>query len=374
MSEKKSSKETVIKILNNAAAEGTSDVFFVKGMPMSFKIDGVIKERDKVLTDEDAELLVRGLYELADNRDFQILIDNWDDDFAFSIGAGLRFRVNTFRQRGAYCAILRVLMTNIPAPQDINIPKKIIGYTGLRNGLVLFTGETGSGKSTSQACLIDHINKHQNKHIVTLEDPIEYTHYNKQCLITQREINSDSKSFATALKASLRQCPDVILVGEMRDPETIETAMTAAETGHLVISTLHTMDAANAVGRIIDAFPKDQAQYIATLLSSVLKCVVFQQLIPKKGGGLVPLFEIMDVNDEVRGLIQEANPKYIRNYIDQNQDARVTTIDYMLIRLYVEGKIEEKTVYAYCRKKNWIDMQFNMIRNGIIPDYLKVPV
>lgn len=363
-------------ILDGAAHENASDLFFIKDMPLAFKVNGAILNRgERLLTDADTESLIRAMYQVADNRDFSILQEKLDDDFAFSMG-NMRFRVNTFVQKGAYCAVLRMLSAKIPDPGKMHIPKKIIDYANLKNGLILITGETGSGKSTTQACLIDYINTNLNKHIITLEDPVEYTHQKKKSLVTQREIFTDSESFPVALKAALRQCPDVILVGEMRDPETIETAMSAAETGHLVISTLHTMDAANAVGRIIDAFPKDQASYIATLLSGVLKCVVFQQLIKGTDGKLLPLFEILDVTDPVRGLIQDANTKALRNFMDQNPKQRYTTLDCMLIRLFAEGRIDEATVYNYGSpsKKEWFDTNIGMVKRGIIPEYVQIPL
>ena len=368
--------ELLHQILKGATGERASDIFFIKEMPLSFKVNGTIVERgERCLNAGDTESLVKAMYVMADNRDFSILKKERDDDFAFSYGE-MRFRANTFVQKGAYCAVLRALSVKIPNPQKMNIPEKIINYAKLKNGLILITGETGSGKSTTQACLIDYINTHMNKHIITLEDPVEYVHPKKKSLVTQREIFTDSNDFSTALKASLRQCPDVILVGEMRDLETIEVAMSAAETGHLVISTLHTMDAVNAVGRIIDAFPKDQAAYIATLLSSVLRCVVFQQLIHDVNGNLIPLFEILDVTDPVRTLVQDASIKGLRNFIDQSPKQRYTTLDCMLIRLYAEGKIDEATVYEYgsSHKREWLETNVNAVKRGSLPDYLQIPL
>ena len=268
-------------ILEIAVKENASDIFIVAGLPVTWRANGKIHHIDgEKLMPARTESYVQEIYALAGERSMERLQKYGDDDFSFAVGGLSRFRVNAYKQRGSLSAVVRVITFDLPDPEDIDIPSRIIEFGKLSKGLVLVTGPAGSGKSTTLACIVNEINNTQEKHIITLEDPIEYLHRHNRSIVSQREINLDTESYVTALRASLRQSPDVILLGEMRDYETIEVAMTAAETGHLVISTLHTIGAANTIDRIIDVFPANQQRQIAVQLSMVLQAVVSQQLVP----------------------------------------------------------------------------------------------
>ena len=265
----------VIDLLKLAVIEGASDVFIVAGLPISMRRQGsVIRTDSERLLPEDTHSVISQIYELADNRPMDLLYDSGDDDFSFAIPGLSRFRVSAYKQRSTLSVVIRIITFTLPNPAQLGIPDKIIDFANFPKGLVLITGAAGSGKSTTLACMIDYINKNYSKHIITLEDPLEYLHRHNKSIVSQREINVDTESYVTALRAALRQSPNVILLGEMRDYETIQVAMTAAETGHLVFSTLHTIGAANTIDRIIDVVPPSQQQQIAVQLSMVLQAVV----------------------------------------------------------------------------------------------------
>ena len=274
-----------LDFLTQTTQLGASDLFIVSGRPLSYKKGGniILFDDQRVMPDRTEEL-IREIYELAGNRDIERFRQTGDDDFSFAVPGLSRYRVSTYMQRGSMAAVIRVITFELPDPQSLGIPDSIINLSELNKGLVLVTGPAGSGKSTTLACIIDAINRTKEKHIITLEDPLEFLHRHKKSIVSQREISSDTESYVVALRASLRQSPDVILLGEMRDFETISIAMTAAETGHLVLSTLHTQGAANTIDRIIDVFPPSQQRQIAVQLSSVLQAVVSQQLIPGTDG------------------------------------------------------------------------------------------
>ena len=255
---------------------------------------------------EQCESLIREIYELADHRDIGKFLQTGDDDFSFTVKGLSRYRVSTYMQRGSLAAVIRMITFSLPDPSVLGIPEQIIDLGNLKKGLVLVTGPAGSGKSTTLACIINAINENQEKHIITLEDPLEFLHKHKKSIVSQREISSDTESYVVALRSSLRQSPDVILLGEMRDFETMSIAMTAAETGHLVLSTLHTLGAANTIDRIIDVFPPNQQRQIAIQLSSVLQAVVSQQLIPSADeSGMHAAFELMTATPAIRNMIRE---------------------------------------------------------------------
>lgn len=262
-------------------------------------------EKWENLPPADTSNIVSPIYQLAGNRDVNDFEQSGDDDFSFAIPGLSRFRVSAYKQRGALSVVIRIISFSLPNPTEIGIPQRIIDFSNFSIGLVLVTGTAGSGKSTTLACIIDAINHHYRKHIITLEDPLEFLHRHDLSIVSQREINVDTESYVTALRASLRQSPDVILLGEMRDYETMQVAMTAAETGHLIFSTLHTIGAASTIDRIIDVFPPNQQHQIAVQLSMVLQAVISQQLVPTIDGKMIPVFEIMTVTPAIRNMIRD---------------------------------------------------------------------
>lgn len=335
-------------ILEVAVKENASDIFIVAGLPVTWRADGKIHHIDgDKLMPAQTESYVREIYTLAGGRSMERLQKYGDDDFSFAVGGLSRFRVNAYKQRGSLSAVVRVITFDLPNPEDIDIPPKIIEFGKLPKGLVLVTGPAGSGKSTTLACVVNEINNTQEKHIITLEDPIEYLHRHNRSIVSQREINLDTESYVTALRASLRQSPDVILLGEMRDYETIEVAMTAAETGHLVISTLHTIGAANTIDRIIDVFPANQQRQIAVQLSMVLQAVVSQQLVPDTKGKLVPAFEIMTVNPAIRNMIRDNKVPQIDGILYSSSKPEMISMDSSLLRLYRDKRITAETAVGY---------------------------
>lgn len=335
-------------LLEQAVNEGASDIFVVAGLPITWRVNGRIHHMDgEKLMPSQTEEYVKEIYSLAGGRDMERLTGQGDDDFSFALPGLSRFRVNAYKQRGSLSVVVRVITFDLPDPEDIDIPARIIEFGNLAKGLVLVTGPAGSGKSTTLACVVNNINNTQEKHIITLEDPIEYLHRHNRSIVSQREINLDTDNYVTALRASLRQSPDVILLGEMRDYETIEVAMTAAETGHLVISTLHTIGAANTIDRIIDVFPANQQRQIAVQLSMVLQAVVSQQLIPGVDGRLVPAFEIMTVNPAIRNMIRENKVPQIDGILYSSSKPELVSMDSSLLRLYREKRITAEMALAY---------------------------
>ena len=331
--------ETLDEILRKALEYKGSDVFVVPGSQIMTKASGkmIPITQDRALPN-DIAILVDRAYELA-GRTRETLHEEGDDDFSFAVRDLSRFRCNTYRQRGSLAMTCRVVAFGIPDPQDCHIPDVVMRLADFRSGMILVTGPAGNGKSTTLACLVDKINRTRSGHIITIEDPIEYLHPHKQCLVSQREVPGDASTFARALRAALRQAPDVIMLGEMRDLDTIRTAITAAETGHLLLSSLHTIGAAKTVDRIIDTFPAEQQSQIRVQLSMVLKAVVSQRLVPTVDGGRVPVFEVMTVNAAIQNMIRDGRTHQIDNVIYGGSDQSMMSMDAELQRLVRAGRI-----------------------------------
>ena len=336
------------EVLSKAVKDSASDIFIVAGGYLSYKVDGEIRSMDESmkLTPTETSYFIDEIYSFA-KRSKEYYLQQGDDDFSFAIGKLARFRVNTYMQRGSQAAVIRVVAFDIPDYKELDIPDGIMELAELKHGMVIISGTAGSGKSTTQACIIDRINHTREGHIITLEDPIEYLHRDQKSIISQREIAVDTEDYLSALRACLRQAPDVILLGEMRDHETIRTAMTAAETGHLLIATLHTRGAVNTVDRIIDAFPPEQQAQIRVQLSMVLRTVVFQQLLPDTAGGLVPAYEIMHVNTAVRNMIRDNKTHQIDNAIAAGGAEGMVAMDQSILALYQAGRIKREIALEF---------------------------
>lgn len=349
----------VKELLRQAVLKGASDIFIVAGLPVSYRIEGVItRDSEEKLTPAQTTEYLRQIYAFDEQLDINDLLSKGDADFSFAISGLSRFRVNAYKQRGTLSAVIRVITFDLPKPEDIGIPQSIIHTGDLSKGLVLVTGPAGSGKSTTLACIIDYINKNKQKHIITLEDPLEFLHRHEKSIVSQREISVDTESYVTALRASLRQSPDVILLGEMRDYETISVAMTAAETGHLIFSTLHTLGAANTIDRIIDVFPANEQPQIATQLSMVLQCVISMQLVPDVNGQQVAAFEIMTLTPAIRNMIRENRVPQIEGMLYASNKEDMISMDNSLLNLYKEGRITKETALEYATNPEMLKRKF----------------
>ena len=336
----------LIELLQKAFALGGSDIFIVPGAPVTAKVKGDFTPlTDGRMKPSDTVQLVATAYSLA-RREQTVLEENGDDDFSFAVPDLSRFRCNVYHQRGTLAATLRMVTFGLPDPSALGIPESVIRLADTRSGLILVTGPAGSGKSTTLACLVDRINSTRGGHIVTVEDPIEFLHSHKKSIVSQREVPGDAPTFARALRGALRQAPDVIMLGEMRDLETIRTAITAAETGHLVLSSLHTIGAAKTVDRMIDTFPAEQQAQIRVQLAMALRAVVSQRLVPKKNGGQVAVFELMLVNPAVQNLIRDGRTHQIDNAIVGGGSSMIS-MDAELTRLYKAGEITREAALSY---------------------------
>ena len=338
----------VLNFLRNAVESDASDIFIVSGQRLSAKIEGRIRPvgDDEIVMPDKSDELVKMLYHIA-LRPMDHYLAKGDDDFSFSVKGLSRFRVSAYKQRGSMAAVIRVVRFGLPDPKEFGIPDEVLAVSQKARGLVLVTGPAGNGKSTTLACITDTINSTRNAHIITIEDPIEYLHRNKESIVSQREINMDTESYLTALRACLRQAPDVILLGEMRDLDTIRTAMTAAETGHLVISTLHTLGAVNTIDRIIDVFPSDQQQQIRVQLSMILQTVISQQLIPTESGKQQPVFEIMHLNSAIRNMIRDSKVHQIDAVIQSSSSEGMIGMDASIFDLYKNNVISAETAVKF---------------------------
>ena len=336
------------ELLKEIVTKNASDIFIVAGSPCAIKVAGkIIKYNDTRLMPLDTEKMIKDIYQLANNRDFSNFLVSGDDDFSFSLPNIGRFRVNAYRQRNSCAAVLRIVRFELPDPKKMHIPEIVCDLANQKKGMILVTGPAGSGKSTTLACIIDQINQKRNTHIITIEDPIEYLHSHNKSIVSQREVFHDTKNYVAALKAALREAPEVILVGEMRDLETIDIAITAAETGHLIFSSLHTVGAANTIDRMIDVFPASQQQQIRVQLAMVLNAVICQQLLPGVDGKMIPAFEIMICNQAIRTLIRDGKTHQIDSTISNSRQLGMITMDEAIIELYKQGKISKETALMY---------------------------
>ncbi|MBM7561591.1 type IV pilus twitching motility protein PilT [Fusibacter tunisiensis] len=328
----------IIKLLEEAVARDASDLFITVGVPPTFKIHGnLVPFGEKKLTPQESEKLVKSLF----SRDefYGEFLAFGEKDFSFSLKGVGRFRIDAYTQRGSHAAAIRVLKFEKLNPEMLEIPGTVLDFRKRTKGLVLITGPTGSGKSTTLSCIIDQINKERACHILTLEDPIEYVHRHDKSIVDQREVGIDTRSYADGLRSALRQAPDVILIGEMRDLETMSIALTAAETGHLVFSTLHTVGAAKTIDRIIDVFPSNQQQQVRVQLSTVLQGVVSQQLVSALSGDRVPAFEIMSMNHAIRNLIREGKVHQIEAAMHSGSKEGMVNMDAALADLVKAERI-----------------------------------
>lgn len=331
----------LIELVKKGAETKASDIHITVGIPPTYRINGELAYiGDDCLSPQDTLDLVK---QVTNERQFNMLEENGEVDFSYASQGIGRFRVNAYKQRGSYAMALRIIPLSIPTMESLGLPLVINDFSKVSRGLILVTGPTGSGKSTTLASIIDKINRERNCHIITLEDPLEYLHKHNKSIVNQREIGLDSKSFGNALRGALRQDPDVVLVGEMRDLETISIAITAAETGHLVLSSLHTNGASNTIDRVIDVFPPHQQQQIRVQLASVIQAIVSQQLLPRTDGkGRVAAHEVMIATPAIRNLIREGKIHQIDTAIQTGGALKMQTMDSSLLNLYKKGLISKE--------------------------------
>jgi twitching motility protein PilT len=347
-------------ILREAKDNGASDVHVTVGLPPKMRLNGklVPMENFNKMLPPDTLAIAQ---EIMSEKQLEKLEENGQHDMSFSIRGVGRYRLNVFKQRGSIAMAFRVVASEIPSVETLGIPEGVSDLYKKKRGLVLVTGPTGSGKSTTLASIIDTINNNREAHVITLEDPIEFTYQHRMSIVNQREIGTDSNSYANALRAALREDPDVILVGEMRDLETISTAITAAETGHLVLSTVHTIGASNTVDRLIDVFPSHQQQQIRIQLASVLEAIISQQLIPAADGvSRVAAFEVLHVNSAVRNLIREGKSHQLITVMQTNRKLGMVSMDDAIMELYRAQRISREAAIQFAQDPD--TMQMKMLR------------
>ena len=336
-------------IIRTAVTAGSSDIHISTQRPASCRVHGKLFTMDQeILQNDDLEKMIEPFMAIKGVKEKMDTLG--EADFAYSFDKDVRFRINMFKQKGEYACVMRLLPTTMPEPEALGLPQSVQNFVNLKRGLVLVTGETGSGKSTTLASLINKINQNQQKHIITIEDPIEFVHEHQMSIVNQRELGIDTLSFANALRASLREDPDIILVGEMRDLETIQTALTAAETGHLVFSTLHTNTASSTIDRIVDVFPTNQQDQVRVQLANVLEGIICQQLLPtREGVGRVASFEVMVANAAIRNLIREGKSYQLTSQIQTGRKQGMQTMDDCLYKLFEQKRIfaEDAIRYAF---------------------------
>lgn len=333
------------ELLKTTVDRNASDLHLVVGIPPTLRIDGLLSPLgEKILTEEEIKKLV---YELLTDDQRELLLVNKELDFSFAHEEKARFRVNAYYERGHLAAALRCLPVKIRSPEELNLPKILHEFTKLNQGFILATGPTGHGKSTTLAAMLEEINQNRRCHIVTIEDPIEYVFFHKKAIISQRELHFDTYSWDVALRSCLREDPDVVLIGEMRDYETIASALTIAETGHLVFATLHTNSAAQTIDRIVDVFPPHQQEQVKMQLSNTLEAVISQRLLPCLSGGRIPACEILVVTPAVKTTIREGKTHLIDNIIQTSAEVGMMNLETDLTRLVKTGKISLEVAKAW---------------------------
>ncbi len=350
--------------------DNVSDLNFTPGKPLQVESSGELVEVNiapdfKLLTPFQTEIFALNL--INNNRKLaETLIREGSCDLSYQLGDKARFRVNIFSRSGKYSIVLRKLETKIPTIEELNLPKAFHTMAGERNGIIFVTGATGSGKTTSLAALLDKINETKSVHVITLEDPIEYQHTQKKSTFNQRELGADFDTFANGLRAALRQAPKVILVGEMRDRETVEIGLTAAETGHIVLSTLHTVDAGQTINRVLGMFSTQEERQIRIRLADTIRWVVSQRLLPKIGGGRVAAFEIMGSNLRVKDSILngESEGKTFNDIITAGKAQDMVSFDEYIISLYEEGDISEDIAASYASRKDIVSRGLDSIKSS----------
>ena len=337
----------ILEILQTSISIDASDIFLIAGIPVTFKCNGHQNRMGDMLLPDAIRTLVDAIYEIS-HRERTNLDQGVDDDFSFAISNPGRFRVNVFRQRGSLAAVIRVIRFGLPDPVALGIPESVLSLAETKKGLVLITGAAGTGKSTTLACILDRINRNRDGHIITMEDPIEYIHRHNRSIVTQREISIDTPSYLDSLRSALRESPDVILLGEMRDYDTISAAITAAETGVLLFSTLHTSSVSNTINRILDVYPSNQQQQVKIQLAHILKGVVCQQLVPTVDGGQTAVFEIMKTTTAIQNMIREDKLHQLESAMQAGAFEGMCTMDGSLLKLCREGRITKDTALVSC--------------------------
>ena len=342
------------EILKQATLKGASDIFIIAGLPVTFKVKGVQDRMEgDIMKPSSIDPVIDEIYEAARRRK-TLLDQGLDDDFSFSVPDLGRFRVNVFRQRGSLSAVIRVIKFGIPDYRDLGIPESVLSLADNMSGLVLVAGAAGSGKSTTLACMIDRINHQRESHIITMEDPIEYLHSHSKSIVSQREVFIDTPGYLESLRSALRESPDVILLGEMRDFETISAAITAAETGVLLFSTLHTSSAANTINRIVDVFPAAQQVQIRGQLAQLIRGVVCQQLVPTTDGTITPVFEVLKSNPAIQNMIRENKLHQLESAMQAARAEGMMTMDNSLYELYQQGTITKETLLNTCNNYEFV--------------------
>lgn len=337
----------VVDFMTKAADVGASDIFLVPGMPYSYKLNGEITyQGEKRILPAEMDMVIADIYKLA-RRDITKVTKNGDDGFSFAIPGVSRFRASVMYQRGSLAAIIRIVKFNLPDFDNMHLHSSVYDVAGLTKGLVLVTGPAGSGKTTTLAAIIDRINRTRNVHVITLEDPIEYLHKHDKGVVTQREIGTDTESYMVGLVSALRQAPDVILLGEIKDVNVLRIAMAAAETGHLVISTLHTTGAVNTIERLLDMYSIDDREQARIQLATILQAVISQELIPVNGTeAVMPAWEYMRVTNEVRGIIRRGKEyEMLESVMRESKDMQL--MDDSILSLYKEGLITKESAIVY---------------------------